>query len=72
MKSITDLLELGDEAGEGLEALVDLEGGRVLAEELGQVELDLLQRGHVLFQALNLGRGVLEKELGSLTRCTVA
>ena len=58
---IPHLLELGHEAAEGLEALIDLERGRVLAEELGQVELDLLQRGHVLLQALHLGRRILKK-----------
>ena len=54
------LLKLCVEAREGPEAFVDLEGGRVLAKELGQVELNLLQLHHVLLQALHLCRRVLQ------------
>ena len=58
---LTDLLELWAEAGERLEALVDLEGGRVLAEELGQLRLQLAQGDHLLLQVLQAASGILCK-----------
>ena len=59
---ISHLFELGEKAGEGLEALLDLEGSRVLAEEFGQFARRFLQFFHPLFQNRKFFGGVLKRE----------